>query len=117
VKYERHPNSSRRLVWCDQNLLTFDSFVQIVDGKRDVRNGSDNRRHVAMRLEPDPFNSVGTRLKTANVNPKVRNMMLLRPRLCVRNSNVVVPPSELGCHVGRLVIQSLSHHPRLFVDH
>jgi hypothetical protein len=70
-----------------------------------------------MRLEPDPFDAVRTCLETADVNPKVRDMMLSRPRLHVWNPDVVVSPSELGCHGRRLMIQSLSHHPRLFIDH
>ena len=117
VKYERHTNSSRRLVRRDQNLPTFEGFVQVVDGKGDVRNGSDDRGHVAMRLEPDPLDSVRTRLKTGDVNSKVRDMELLRPRLRVWNPDVVVPPSELGGHDGRLMFQSLFHHPCPFVDH
>src|SRR5215813_5298366 len=50
VKYERHPNSGRWLVRRDQNLPAFQGFVQIVDGKGDVRNSFDDLRHVAMRL-------------------------------------------------------------------
>jgi len=110
IKYERNTNSNRRLGRRDQNLPTFEGFVQIVYGKGDMRNGSDDRGHAAMRLEPDPFDSVGTRLKTGDVNPKVRDMMLLSPRLRVWNPDVVVPPSELGCHRRRLMVQSLSHH-------
>lgn len=113
IKYERNTNSNRRLGRCDQNLPTFEGFVQIVDGKGDVRNGSDNRGHAAMGLEPDPFDSVGTRLKTGDVNAKVRDMKLLSPRLHVWNPDVVVPPSELGCHGRRLMVQSLPHRLRL----
>src|SRR5436190_1751793 len=83
VKYERNPNSSRWLVWWDQNLPPFQGFVQIVDGKGDVGNGSDDLGHVAMRLEPDPLDPVGTGLKTGDVNPKVRDMMLLSTGLRV----------------------------------
>ena len=75
----------------NSNLPAFERFVQIVDGKRDVRHASDNLRHVAMWLEPDPFDSVRTRFKTAHVNPKVREMMLLGPRLRMRNPEVVIP--------------------------
>src|SRR4030095_10180753 len=75
----------------------------------DGRHVAHNRVHVAMRLEPDPFDSVRTRLKTGDMNPKVRDMMLLSPRLRVRNPDGVVPPSELGCHGRRLMVQSLSH--------
>jgi hypothetical protein len=46
---------------------TFQSFVQIVDGKGDMRNDSDDLGHVAMRLEPDPLDPVGTCLKTSDV--------------------------------------------------
>ena len=49
VKYERNTNSSRWLGRRDQNLSTFYGFVQIVDGKGDVRNTSDDLGHVAMR--------------------------------------------------------------------
>src|SRR3989442_6615261 len=66
-----------------------------------------------MRLEPDPLDPVGTGLKTGDVNPEVRDMMLLSTRLCVWNPDVVVPPSELPCHDRRLMVQSLSVHPRL----
>ena len=77
VKDERHTNASRRLVWCDQNLPTFQGFVQIIDGKGNVRNGSDDIGHVTMRLEPDPFDTERTRLETGDVNPEVRDVMLL----------------------------------------
>jgi hypothetical protein len=79
VKYEGNTNAFRWLGRCDQNLPTLEGFVQIVDGKGNVRNGSDNRGHGAMRLEPDPFDSVWTRLKTGDVNAKVRDMMFLSP--------------------------------------
>src|SRR5437667_4671075 len=108
VKYERHANSSRWLRRCDQNLPTFQSFVQIVDGKGDVRNDSDDLGHVAMRLEPDPLDPVGTGLKTGDVNPERRDMMLPSARLRVWNPDMVVPPSELRCHGRRLMVQSLS---------
>src|SRR5437867_7232771 len=61
-----------------------------------------------MRLEPDPLDPVGTGLKTGDVNPEVRDMMLLSTRLRVWNPDVVVPPSELRCHRRRLMVQSLS---------
>jgi hypothetical protein len=57
-------------------------FVQIVDGKGDVRHNFDDLGHVAMQLEPDPFDPVGTGLKTGDVNPEVRDMMLMS-RGCV----------------------------------
>src|SRR5207247_10236507 len=72
VKYERNTNSNRWLGRCDQNLPTFWGFVQIVDGKGDVRNNSDDLGHVPMRLEPDPLDPVGTGLKTGDVNPEAR---------------------------------------------
>jgi len=78
-----------------------------------VRNNPDNLGHVAMRLEPDPLDPVGTGLKTGDVNSEVRDMMLLSTRLRVWNPDVVVPPSELRCHGRRLMVQSLSDHPRL----
>src|SRR5438552_3738679 len=106
VKYERHANSSRWLRRCDQNLPTFQSFVQIVDGEGDVRNDSDDLGHVAMRLEPDPLVPVGTGLKTGDVNPERRDMMLLSTGLRVWNPDVVVPPSELRYHGRRLMVQS-----------
>jgi hypothetical protein len=52
IKYERNSNSNRWLGRRDQNLPTFEGFVQIVDGEGDVRNNPDNLGHVAMRLEP-----------------------------------------------------------------
>src|SRR5437870_13093504 len=61
-----------------------------------------------MRLEPDPLDPVGTGLKTGDVNPERRDMMLLSTRLRVWNPDVVVPPSELRCHGRRLMVQSLS---------
>jgi hypothetical protein len=61
-----------------------------------------------MRFEPDPLDPVGTGLKTGDVNPEVRDMMLLSTRLRVWNPDVVVPPSELRCHGRRLMVQSLS---------
>src|SRR5207237_8006542 len=60
VKYERHTNSNRWLGRRDQNLPAFEGFVQIVDGKGDVRNTSDDLGHMAMRLEPYPLDPVGT---------------------------------------------------------
>ena len=45
------------------NLPAFEGLVQIVDGKGDVRNGSDNRGHAAMRFESDPLDPVRTRSK------------------------------------------------------
>ena len=83
VKYERNSNSNRWLSRCDQNLPTFEGFVQIVDGESDVRNNPDNLGHVAMRLEPDPLDPVGTGLKTGDVNPELPDMMLPSTRLCV----------------------------------
>ncbi len=108
VKYERNSNSNRWLGRCDQNLPTFEGFVQIVDGEGDVRNNPDNLGHVAMRLEPDPLDPVGTGLKTGDVNPELPDMMLPSTRLCVWNPDMVVPPSELRCHGRRLMVQSLS---------
>src|SRR5712691_9911170 len=80
-----------------------------------------------MRLEPDPLDPIGTGLKTGDVNPEVRDMMLLSTRLRVWNPDVVVPPSELRCHGGWLMVQSLSashasldrsHSPlRSFAEH
>src|SRR2546428_1846199 len=64
--------------------------------------------HVAMRLEPDPLDPVGTGLKPGDVNPEVRDMMLPSTRLCVWNPDMVVPPSELPCHGRRLMVQPLS---------
>src|SRR5438874_8091509 len=61
-----------------------------------------------MRLEPDPLDPVGTGLKTGDMNPEVRDMMLLSTELRVWNPDVVVPPSELRCHGRRLMVQSLS---------
>jgi hypothetical protein len=113
VKYERHTNSNRRLSRCDQNLPTFEGFVQIVDRKGDVRNGSDDFGHAAMRLEPDPLNSIGTRLKTGDVYPEMRDVMLLSTRLRVWNPDVVVPPSERRSYGRRLMVQSFFDHPRL----
>jgi hypothetical protein len=113
VQYERNSNSNRWLGRCDQNLPTFDGFVQIVDGEGDVRNNPDNLGHVAMRLEPDPLDPVGTGIKTGDVNPEVRDMMLPSTRLCVWNPDVVEPPPELRCHGRRLMVQSLSDHARL----
>src|SRR5207302_462379 len=86
--------------------------------KGDVRNGSDDLGHAAMRFEPDPLDPVGTGLKTADVNPEVRDMMLLSTRLRVWNPDVVVPPSELRCHGRRLMVQSLSaSHASLHRSH
>src|SRR6266436_1903678 len=73
-----------------------------------MRNNSDDLGHVAMRLEPDPLDPVGTGLKTGDVNPEVRDMMLPSTRLCIWNADMVVPPSELRCHGRRLMVQSLS---------
>src|SRR5947208_1234283 len=63
---------------------------------------------MAMRLEPDPLDAVWTGLKTRDVNPEVRDMMLPSTRLCVWDPDMVVPPSELRCHGRRLMVQSLS---------
>jgi hypothetical protein len=108
VEYESNPNSSRWLGRCDQNLPSFEGFVQIVDGEGDVRNRSDDLGHVAMQLEPDPLNPEGTGLETGDVNPEVHDMMLAGTRLCVWNPDMVVPPSESRRHGWRLVVQSLS---------
>src|SRR5947209_8458992 len=59
-----------------------------------------------MRLKPDPLDPVGTGLKTGDVNPERRDMMLPSARLRVWNPDVVVPPSELRCHGRRLMVQS-----------
>jgi hypothetical protein len=118
VKYERHTNSSRWLGRCDQDLPTFQGFVQIVDRKGDVRNDSDDLGHLAMRLEPDPLDPEGTGLKTGDMNPEVRNMAFLSTRLRMWNPDVVVPPSELRCHDRRLMVQSLSaRHASLHRSH
>jgi len=118
VNDERHTNSRRRLVWRDQNLSSSQGFVQIVDGKGNVRNDSDDLGHVAMRLEPDPLDPIGTGLETGDVNPEVRDMMLLSTRLRVWNPDVVVPPSELRCHGRRLMVQSRSaRHGSLHLTH
>ncbi len=53
-------------------------------------------------------NPIGTGLKTGDVDPEVRDMMLLSARLRVWNPDVVVPPTELRCHGRRLMVQSLS---------
>jgi hypothetical protein len=88
VEDERDSNSHRWLGRCDQNLPTFEGFVQIVDGKGDVGNKSDDLGHVAMRLEPDPLDPIGTGLKTGDVNPEVRDMMFPSTRLGVWNPDV-----------------------------
>jgi hypothetical protein len=110
VKHERNTNSNRRLGRCNQNLSTFEGFVQVVHCEGDMRNGSNDLGNTAMRLEPDPLDPVGTGLKTADMNPKVGDMMLLSARLRVWNPDVVVPPSELGRYGRRLMVQSLSDH-------
>ena len=118
VKDERHPNSNRGLGRCDQDLPAFEGLVQIVNSKSDVRNASDDLGHTAMRLEPDPLDPVGTGLKTGDVHPEVRDVMLLSPRRRVWNSEVVVPPSELRRHGRQLVAQSLStSHDSLHRSH
>jgi hypothetical protein len=115
IENKRDPYSCRRLGRPDQNFSAFESLVQIVDGKSNVRNGHDNRGYTAMRLEADPFDAVRTRVKTRDVNTKVHHVMLSPPRLGVWNPDVVVPPSELRCDGRELVVQSLSHHSRLFI--
>jgi hypothetical protein len=57
-----------------------------------------------MRLEPDPLDPVGTGLKTGDVDPEVRDMMLSSTRLRMWNTDVVVPPPELCCHGRRLMV-------------
>ena len=116
VKYECNPDSNRRFGRRNQNLSTFERLVQIVYRKSDVRNGPHDLRHAAMRLESDPLDPVRTRLETADMNPKVGDMMLLRARLRVWNSDVVVPPAELRYHGRRLMVQSLSDHAASFID-
>jgi len=108
VKYEGNTNASRRLVRCDQDLPAFEGFVQIVDGKRDVGNNSDDLGNVAVRLEPDPLDPIGTGLETGDVNPEMRDMMLVVTKLRVWNPDVMVPPAELRGHGRRLMVQSLS---------
>ena len=118
VKYERHTNSNRWLVRRNQNLSSPEGFVQIVDRKGDVRNVSDDLGHVAMGLEPDPFDPVGTGLETGDVNREMRDMTLLSTWLRVWNPDVVVPPSELRRHGRRLMIPSLSaRHASLHRSH
>ena len=81
-------------------------------------NDSDDLGHVAMRLKPDPLDPVGTGLKTGDVNPEVRDVMLLSTRLRVWNPDVVVPPSELRYRGRRLIVQSLSaSHASLHRSH
>jgi hypothetical protein len=116
VKYERNPNSNRRFGRSNQNVSTLERFVQIVYHKGDVRNGPNDLRHATMRLEPDPLDPVGTGLETADMNPKVGDMMLLGARLRVWNSDVVVPPAELRCHGRRLMVQSFSDHAASFIN-
>jgi len=60
-----------------------------------------------MRLEPDPLDPIGTGLKTVDVDPEVRDMMLTSTRLRVGNPDVVVPPSELSHGWGSWFIRFL----------
>jgi len=62
---------------------------------------------VAMRLEPDPLDPIRTGLKTGDMNAEVRDMMLPSTRLCVWNSDMVIPPSKLRCDRRRLMVESL----------
>src|SRR4029079_9183281 len=102
VKHERNTNSNRRLGRFNENLSAFEGFVQIVYCESHMWNGSHDLGHIAMRLEPDPFDPVGAGLEPADMNSQVGNMTLLSARLHVWNPDVVVPPSELRCYGRRL---------------
>jgi len=54
-----------------KDLLSFERRVQIVDDKRQVRNGLHDLGHVALRVEAHPLDAVRVRLKAADMNAQL----------------------------------------------
>jgi hypothetical protein len=104
---ERDPHAARRRVRRNEDLLPFERRVQIVDGKRQVRNCFHDLRHTTLRVEAHPLDAVRTRLKAADMNADLVQVPLPVTGRGVRDPEVVVAPAEPRDRRGIFV--ALSH--------
>ena len=68
--------------------------VQVVDDKRQVRDGLHDLWHLAMFVEAHPFDAVRTGLKAADMNTELLQVQLAVARRGVWDAEMVVSPSE-----------------------
>ena len=94
VEDERDPHAGRRRVRRNQDVLAFERGIQIVDGKRQVRDGLHNLRHRTLRVEAHPLDTVRAGLEPADVDAELLQVPLTATGRAVRDAEVVVSPSE-----------------------
>src|SRR3989441_3104439 len=96
VEDERDPHAWGRRVRRNQDFLAFERGIQIVDGKRQVRDCLHNLRHRTLRVEAHPLDAVRAGLKPADMNAELLQVPLTATGRAVRDAEVVVSPSEPG---------------------
>ena len=94
VEDERHPHAWGRRVRRNQDFLAFERGIQIVDGKRQVRDRLYNLRHRTLRVEAHPLDAVRAGLKPTDMNAELLQVPLTATGRAVRDAEVVVSPSE-----------------------
>jgi hypothetical protein len=94
VEDERDPHAWGRRVRRNQDVLAFERGIQIVDGKRQVRDGLHNLRHRTLQVEAHPFDAVRAGLEPADMNAELWQVLLTATGRAVRDAEVVVSPSE-----------------------
>src|SRR5579871_512806 len=95
VEDERDPRAWGRRVRRNQDFLTVERGVQIVDRERQMRNCLHNVWDRTLRIEAHPLDAVRARLEPADVNAELRQVPLSGTGNTVRDAEVVKSPSEL----------------------
>jgi len=103
VEDERDPHACRRRVRRNQDFPAFERGIQIVDGKRQVRDRLHDLRHRTLRVETHPLDAVRAGLKPADMNAELLQVPLIGTGRAVRDAEVVVSPSEPGDGRGSFV--------------
>lgn len=84
--------------------------VQVVDDKRQVRDGLHDLWHLAVRVEAHPFDAVRTGLKAADMNTELLQVQLAVSRRGVWDAEMVVSPPEPRNRWGIFAIPSPVSH-------
>jgi hypothetical protein len=75
-------------------------LLEIVDRKCDVRDGSDDRRHLAFRIESDPLYPIWATLEAADVDTEPRNALLAQEWLRMWDAEMMISPAEAADYRG-----------------
>ena len=84
--------------------------VQIVDDKRQVRDGLHDLWHLAVRVEAHPFDAVRTGFKAADMNTEGLQVQLAVSRRGMRDAEMVVSPPEPRNRWGIFAVPSPVSH-------